>query len=80
MRLVIFLGLIQQYFRMADRWQNEEVKEKTNKKLAMVASPQRVFVCLEALSPVSGIQAPCLFYQHVQLRYILTASAMEIID
>lgn len=54
MSLVIFLGLIQQYFRMADRCQNEEVKEKTSKKLAMVASPQRVFMCLEALSPVSS--------------------------
>lgn len=54
MHLVTFLGLMQQYFRMADRWQNEKVKEKTSKKLAMVASLQRNFMCPEALSPVSG--------------------------
>jgi len=50
----MFFGLIQKYFRMAGRRQNKVSKVKTSKQLTMVASPQRVLVGPEALSPVSG--------------------------
>lgn len=57
-----FLGLIQQYFRMADKWQNEEVKEVTSKKLTIVAFSQRVVMCLDALSLVSGSTSSVSFF------------------